>query len=206
MKVLFLDNDGVICLSNNWGGRAVKWANFKRDNPDSDATFDNKPVECRFDDFDKGAVKVLNKILEETGAEIVVSSDWRLHANLEELGDYYESQGIIKRPIAVTDQFKDVFPKEWNAFRFRAELELERSMEIGHWLENHPEVTHWVAVDDLNMSAEFLSKYFSKDESDKNPGLSNFVLTPRSREGIKQSGVKEKILKFLTDEEHTTNI
>ena len=205
-KILFLDNDSVICLSNNWGGRAVKWANFKRDNPDSDATFDNKPVECRFDDFDKGAVKVLNKILEETGAEIVVSSDWRLHANLEELGDYYESQGIIKRPIAVTDQFKDVFPKEWNAFRFRAELELERSMEIGHWLENHPEVTHWVAVDDLNMSAEFLSKYFSKDESDKNPGLSNFVLTPRSREGIKQSGVKEKILKFLTDEEHTTNI
>jgi hypothetical protein len=125
---------------------------------------------------------------------------------LEELGEYYESQGIIKRPIAVTDQFKDVFPKEWNAFRFRAELELERSMEIGHWLENHPEVTHWVAVDDLNMSAEFLSKYFSKDESDENPGLSNFVLTPRSREGIKQSGVKEKILKFLTDEEHTTNI
>ena len=206
MKVLFLDNDGVICLSNNWGGRAVKWANFKRDNPDSEATFDNKPIQCRFDDFDKGAVKVLNKILEETGAEIVVSSDWRLHANLEELGDYYESQGIIKRPIAVTDQFKDVFPKEWNAFRFRAELELERSMEIGHWLENHPEVTHWVAVDDLNMSAEFLSKYFSKDESDKNPGLTNFVLTPRSREGIKQSGVKEKILKFLTDEEHTTNI
>ena len=206
MKVIFLDNDGVICVSNNWGGRAVKWANFKRDNPDTDATFDNKPIQCRFDDFDKGAVKVLNEILEKTGAEIVVSSDWRLHANLEELGEYYESQGIIKRPIAVTDQFKDVFPKEWNAFRFRAELELERSMEIGHWLENHPEVTHWVAVDDLNMSAEFLSKYFSKDESDKNPGLTNFVLTPRSREGIKQSGVKEKIIKFLTDEEHTTNI
>jgi hypothetical protein len=206
MKVIFLDNDGVICLSNNWGERAKKWANFKRDNPDSDATFENKPIQCRFDDFDDKAVKVLNEILEETGAEIVVSSDWRLHANLEELGDYYESQGIIKRPIAVTDQFKDVFPKEWNAFRFRAELELERSMEIGHWLENHPEVTHWVAVDDLNMSAEFLSKYFSKEESDKNPGLTNFVLTPRSREGIKQSGVKEKILKFLTDEEHTTNI
>jgi hypothetical protein len=200
MKVIFLDNDGVICLSNNWGERAKKWANFKRDNPDSDATFENKPIQCRFDDFDDKAVKVLNEILEETGAEIVVSSDWRLHANLEELGDYYESQGIIKRPIAVTDQFKDVFPKEWNAFRFRAELELERSMEIGHWLENHPEVTHWAAVDDLNMSAEFLSKYFSKEESDKNPGLTNFVLTPRSREGIKQSGVKEKIIKFLKDE------
>ena len=204
MKILILDNDGVICLSNNWGGRAVKWANFKRDNPDTDATFDNKPIQCRFDDFDSKAVKVLNEILEETGAEIVVSSDWRLHANLEELGDYYESQGIVKRP-SVTDQFKDVFPKEWNAFRFRAELELERSMEIGYWLENHPEVTHWVAVDDLNMSPEFLSKYFSNSE-DKNPGLTNFVLTPRSREGIKQSGVKEKIIKFLTNEEHKPDI
>jgi hypothetical protein len=199
MKVIFLDNDGVICLSNNWGERAKKWANFKRDNPEVE--FTNRPVQCRFDDFDNKAVKVLNEILEQTGAEIVVSSDWRLHANLEELGDYYLSQGIIKRPIAVTDIFKDIFPKEWNAFRYRAELELERSMEIGHWLENHPEVTHWVAVDDLDMSPEFLSKFFSSEEDDsKNPGLSNFVLTPRSREGIKQSGVKEKILKFLNGE------
>ena len=203
MKVIFLDNDGVICLSNNWGERAKKWANFKRDNPEVE--FENRPVICRFDDFDDKAVKVLNEILEETGAEIVVSSDWRLHATLEELGEYYESQGIIKKPIAVTDIFKDIFPKEWNAFRFRAELELERSMEIGHWLENHPEVTHWVAVDDLDMGPEFLSKYFSHSEDeDKNPGLTNFVLTPRSREGIKQSGVKEKILKFLKDDTKRT--
>jgi hypothetical protein len=208
MKILFLDNDGVICLSNNWGERAKKWANFKRDNPDTDATFDNKPIQCRFDDFDSKAVKVLNEILEETGAEIVVSSDWRLHANLEELGDYYESQGIIKRPIAVTDQFKDMYPSEWSGgFRFRADLELERSYEIKDWLEGHPEVTHWVAVDDLNMSVEFLGDRFSsKDETDKNPGLTNFVLTPRSREGIKQSGVKEKIIKFLTNEEHKPDI
>lgn len=199
MKILFLDNDGVICLSNNWGERAKKWANFKRDNPDVE--FTDRPVQCRFDDFDDKAVKVLNEILEETGADIVVSSDWRLHANLEELGEYYESQGIIKKPIAVTDQFQDLFPKEWNAFRFRADLELERSMEINHWLENHPEVTHWVAVDDLDMSIKFLGDRFSaKDESDKKPGLTNFVLTPRSREGIKQSGVKEKIIEFLKDE------
>ena len=203
MKIIFLDNDGVICLSNNWGERAKKWANFKRDNPEVE--FENRPVICRFDDFDDKAVKVLNEILEETGAEIVVSSDWRLHANLEELGEYYESQGIIKKPFAVTDIFKDIFPKEWNAFRYRAELELERSMEIGHWLQNHPEVTSWVAIDDLNMSPEFLSKYFSNSEDeDKNPGLSNFVLTPRSREGIKQSGVKEKVLKFLNDDTKRT--
>ena len=200
MKVIFLDHDGVICLSNNWGGRSKKWSKYRSAYPNSSKEKKDAPVSVRFDDFDIKAIKVLNEIIEQTGCEIVVSSDWRLHATLEELGDYYISQGIIKRPVDATDIFKDLFPKEWSAFRFRAELELERSMEIGNWLENHPEVTHWVAVDDLNMSSEFLSKYFSDGESDKNPGLSNFVITPKSSEGIKQCGIKEKIIKYLKNE------
>jgi hypothetical protein len=156
------------------------------------------PTQYRFDNFDKGAIKILNEILEETGAEIIVSSDWRFHANLEELGEYYLSQGIIKKPIGATDMFKDIFPKEWSGLRFRAELELERSMEIQHWVDNHSEITHWVAVDDLDMSVQFLGDRFSaKDESDSKPGLINFVHTPKSSEGIKQYGIKEKIIKFL---------
>ena len=195
MKVIFLDNDGVICLSNNWGSRNTKRrkAGLKVSVPYSEL-----PADIRFDNFDKKAVKILNEILEETGAEIVVSSDWRLYATLEELGDYYTSQGIIKKPIATTEIFKDIFPREWSALRFRADLELERYMEIDNWLKNHPEVTHWIAVDDLNMSVEFLGDRFSSaDGSDIKPGLSNFVLTPRVNEGIKQSGIKEKILQFL---------
>jgi hypothetical protein len=30
-------------------------------------------------------------------------------------------------------------------------------------------------------------------------GLTNFVLTPKSNEGIKQSGIKEKIIKYLSN-------
>jgi hypothetical protein len=29
--------------------------------------------------------------------------------------------------------------------------------------------------------------------------LDNFVLTPKGNEGIKQSGIKEKVIKFLND-------
>jgi hypothetical protein len=196
MKVIFLDNDGVICLSENWGSRRKKQIKEGR----SMGTYEKDlPIHLRLDNFDKKAVKVLNQILETTGAEIVISSDWRFHGTLEELGDYYISQGIIKKPIAVTDMFKDIFPREWSALRFRADLELERYMEINHWLQNHPEVTHWVAVDDLNMSVDFLGERFSSaDGSDEKPGLTNFVHTPRSWEGIKQSGVKDKIIKFLS--------
>ena len=196
MKVLFLDNDGVICLSHNWGTRNKKKqkAGVSRSILSRDL-----PVDLRFDTLDQKAVRILNEILEESGAEYVVSSDWRFHATLEELGDYYLSQGVIKRPLDATGMFKDLFPKQWASLRFRADLELERYMEVENWLEKHPEVTHWVAVDDLNMSVEYLSTHFSNanSESDVKPGLTNFVLTPKSTEGIKQNGIKEKILHFL---------
>jgi len=196
MKVIFLDNDGVICLSENWGSRRKKQIKEGRS---MGTSVKDLPIHLRLDNFDKKAVKVLNKILEVTGAEIVISSDWRFHGTLEELGEYYISQGIIKKPIATTEIFKDIFPKEWSTLRFRADLELERYMEIDNWLKNHPEVTHWVAVDDLDMSVEFLGDRFSSaDGSDEKPGLTNFVHTPRSWEGIKQSGVKDKIIKFLS--------
>ena len=186
MKVIFLDHDGVVCLSNNWGGRFKKRAKFLKENS-SASPEDVSPVEVRFDDFDKKAIKVLNKILSETDAEIVVSSDWKRHATLEELGDYYTQQGVIKKPIALTGYFEDLFPSEWTSRRFRADLEFERAKEITHWLSENKNVTNWVAVDDLNMSEDFL----------QDSGLSNFVHTPKSNEGIKQVGIKEKILSFL---------
>jgi hypothetical protein len=205
MKIIFLDNDGVICLSNNWGGRFKKFKEYQKENPTIEFVNDKSiPVEYRFDNFDTKAIKVLNEILEITGAEIVVSSDWKKHATLEELGDYYESKGIIKRPIAVTDLFA-AKATEWDASGFISkefpwwrydQLEQERHFEILHWLKEHPEVTHWVAVDDLNMGKEIHTRY--GDET-REWGLTNFVWTPREDEGIKQSGIKEKIIKFLND-------
>ena len=194
MKVIFLDNDGVICLQNNWGGRGKKIQKYLKENPEWDKMYKTAPIAVRFDNFDKKAIKVLNSILEETGAEIVVSSDWKKHANLEELGDYYESQGIIKRPIAFTPSFIGCDkPDEFEWFR-PLQYEQERSLEIAQYVKDHPEITHWVAVDDLNMSVEVLN--FSVP-STRVWGVTNFVLTPSSTEGIKQQGVKEKILNFL---------
>ena len=201
MKVIFLDNDGVICLANNWGSRHKKqkeWGGMKLSMRGREI-----PLEYRFDDFDKKAVKVLNEIIEETGAEIVVSSDWRFHANLEELGDYYESQGIIKRPIDVTEKFhftnwlEEDFIKDHGEFPWsrQDDLEQQRHFEIKRWLRDHPEVTHWVAVDDLHMGTKVEASSYGP--FDRDWGLENFVWTPRDWEGIKQSGKKEKILKFL---------
>jgi hypothetical protein len=196
MKIVFLDHDGVICLDNNWGGRRKKqnkWEGMK-------LSLDRKgiPVEYRFDDFDQKAVSVLNEILDETDAEIVVSSDWKHWATVEEMGEYYEIQGIKKKPIDFTKNlgqcsFQDKKSFQWS---YTYDLEQSRYVEITQYLMDHPEITHWVAVDDLHMGKHVEnSKYGAFDRDDW--GLTNFVWTPRSSEGIKQSGVKDKILKYL---------
>jgi len=191
-KILFLDNDGVIALSHNWGGRVKKWKKYRKLNPE--ITSDTlAPVNVRFDDFDKKAIKILNEVLEETGAEIVVSSDWRLHATLEELGEYYESQGIIKKPIAFTKRYIGCDkPDEFEWVR-RTMYEQQRCIEVKQYLTDHPDITHWACIDDLELG--------ERDSYDREQkwGLSNFVHTPRENEGIKQSGVKEKLLQYLND-------
>ena len=74
MKVIFLDHDGVTCLSTEWGSR-----------------FKNKEgLDSTFDRFNDKAIKVLNKIIEETDCEIVISSDWRFHATLEQMQELYK--------------------------------------------------------------------------------------------------------------------
>ena len=183
MKVIFLDHDGVICLSNNWGSR------FKKKPGDPFANFDN---------FDKKAIKVLNEILLDTDAEIVISSDWKYHHTLEEMRNFYAHQGIIKLPIDFTPRIGDLVKGEFPA----AELEIARVFEIKSWLAAHPEVTQWVAVDDLYMGdPQFAPSgrraiYLALPDRYKD-FLVNFVHTPRSTEGIKQLSVMSMITSYL---------
>lgn len=167
MKVLFLDHDGVICLATEWGGRVKV----------------NEGLDSVFDQFNAGAIKVLNEIISATDCEIVVSSDWKFNATLEEMQQLYTNRGIIKEPIDFTGTL-------CVGLRM-SDLELNRQAEIKKWLSEHPEVKKWVAVDDLDMSNEYISKNHGTD------GLTNFVHTPRQREGIKQTGKKKKIIGFL---------
>jgi hypothetical protein len=205
MKIIFLDHDGVICLNHNWGSRLKKSKDWREKNPSGKMS--DIPIEIRFDNFDEKSIKVLNSILEKTDAEIVVSSDWRLHATVEEMGQYYEIKGIIKKPIDYTKLFhytnwtKDGFlPSKSDDFPWSRSdgREQERFFEITRWLkENEQEmnVTHWVAVDDLHMGKEVKASSYGPYERDW--GLENFVWTPRDFEGIKQAGIEEKIINFL---------
>ena len=107
MKVIFLDHQGVMYLK-------------KHVSPG------------KLDDFDKNAVNVLNFILKETDAEIVISSDWKYWTSFNNMCKFYSDQGIIKTPIGVT-------PTKEN-----------RSDEILEWINKNP-ISNWVAVDDIDL-------------------------------------------------------
>lgn len=137
--------------------------------------FKNKEgLDSVFDRFNTKAIGVLNEIISTTDCEIVISSDWRHYCSLSEMRELYKLRGIFKQPIG----FTSLVPSSVQ------DLEWARAKEIRDWLDVHDinNKLKWVAVDDLDMSV-WLTE--------------NFVLTPKSREGIKQSGIKEKIIRIL---------
>lgn len=180
MKVIFLDHDGVICLAQQWGGRFKK-KGFNRNL--------STPLDLRMDNFDPKAIKLLNRILDETGAEIVVSSDWRNWSTREQMQEMYVTRGI-KPLIGMTPFLENCEVPNGFIWSHETDLEQTRSLEILQWIKDHPGVTHWVAVDDLDMSLHETREFTW--------GLENFVCTPRSLEGIKQCDVADKIIKFLS--------
>jgi hypothetical protein len=160
MKVLFLDHYGVLSLSNQPVTR-TELSMISRDEL-NDATL--------FNDFDKDAVNILNDIIDLTGAEIVVSSDWKRHATLDGMGKFYQKQGIKKIPLAYTDWLPGA-----------PTYHEQRATEISTWLAQHPEITHWAAVDDLYMGT----------------WLTNFAWAKNVHLGIKDVTVKTQIINLI---------
>ena len=189
-KYIFLDHDGVMCMRREQGTRFTKIKRWNLENPDNPVIYTNQdrhaPIGVRFDDFNKiDAVRVLNDILLESDADIIVSSDWRLHCTLEEMQDFYKQMGVIKVPIGMTELYStEGFSKRGNT------LEEQRSIEIEKYIDLH-KPDKWVVLDDMD-----LSEKFGDISGNKTTGLKNFVKCKPS-EGLKKLGIKKKIMRFL---------
>jgi len=102
VKVLFLDIDGVV---------------------------NNKRTKENFEGFlaiDPTMAALVQRIVQNTGCEIVLSSSWRLFQN---------SRDEIERKIC---KFADITPV----------LRAPRGYEIKAWLTRHPEIEHYAILDD----------------------------------------------------------
>jgi len=125
--------------------------------------------------FDEKCVKIFNDIIEKTNPIIILSSDWQNHYDLKQLNEIFKWNKVN---CVITD----VTGTAWgDKFTNLAQLEECRAYDIVQYAKKH-EIKKYIAIDDLNLS-HWLDDYF--------------IHTPRINEGIKQSGIKEKILKIL---------
>jgi hypothetical protein len=85
-------------------------------------------LEPRFDEFDPIAVSMVNHLIKYGPAKIVVSSAWDRGAI-----QAFEDNGILM------ELHDDTFTKKEGPYR---------RDEVAEWLTRHPEITHWVALDD----------------------------------------------------------
>lgn len=136
-KVVFLDIDGVL---------NTKWWYTQMDR--------NTPKDKYGYAFDPNAVANLKKIIDETGADIVISSSWKSFG-ISELEDMWQDRGLPGKLIGITP---NTVSDEMllNADLDNMELFSIRGTEIKEWLTKHGKhVSHYAIIDDMdNMLTE----------------------------------------------------
>lgn len=164
-KIIFLDIDGVLATHKEfWICRPKYYKKF----PVAEELKIPYP-------FNKGCVKILNEILTETKADIVLSSDWRTHWTLDELDKIFKFNNVISSPVNVTN-------REMVSL---TNLEKNRAYQIGSFITEH-KIDNWVAIDDLDMRS-YMSITGDEDK----------MFVTRDNEGLKQTNLKNKIIKKL---------
>jgi hypothetical protein len=132
MKVIFLDVDGVL-NSEHWYKK-----NHKR-----------HPERCRVETaIDPRFVRNLKKIVQKTGAKIVLSATCR--STVREKRNHYLHQILEKYGMKIYD--------------YTIRLGNERGYEIQDWLDKHRDVTNIVILDD-DSDMVHLSKYLVKTKN-----------------------------------------
>ena len=141
-KIIFLDIDGVL---------NTKWWYTQMDR--------NTPRDKYGYAFDPKAVANLRRVVEETGAGIVISSSWKC-MGLSQMEDMWDERNLPGKVVGITpnsvsdELLVDTDIDSMELFHIRGE-------EIKEWLIKHGKhVSHYVIIDDMdNMLPEQQSHF-----------------------------------------------
>ncbi len=101
-----------------------------------------------YDVFDQCAVAMLNRLIRDSNATIVISSTWATRG-LQVCNDLLKNNGIIG----------DLHP-DWHTPR---KMTSSRTHEVQGWLREHPNITHSVVLDDEILDAKILPTFVQCD-------------------------------------------
>lgn len=124
MKIIFLDIDGVLNHDKWYVSKEFQALNTSDD------------VEL---DVDPKCAERINIICKETGAKIVISSDWRISS-------WYGTIKRLERGGINIDNIIDKTPE--HLWKTPPMFDRSRGSEIDHWLIMHPECEKYVIIDD----------------------------------------------------------
>lgn len=124
-SVLFLDFDGVLNIGNS-------------------------PYRDEFGDlFDSASVHELKRIIESANPAIVISSSWKM-LGLGTLREMWHDRGLPGRIFGITPSDAS------NEMMMRGEMPSLKlkGAEIQQWLDEHPDYTHYVILDDEDVTQD----------------------------------------------------
>lgn len=134
MKVIFLDFDGVLNSRRYLLEQVTYGVNI-----------------------DPTRMELLKKIIDATGAEIVLTTSWRTYWS-DDSAECEETGCIIN----------DIFAQYGLAIYGKTpDLNDDREREIEEWLLLNPDVTHFVVLDDMFLDAKFLRGHFVRTSNFK---------------------------------------
>ena len=157
MKVLFLDIDGVL-NSENWFAYRIycvknNMVNILMNFVDTD----DRNIKHKLTTLDDRAIANLNRIVEETGCKVVLSSSWRSSIESENIF----TQNLLKLK-GFKYEFYDVTPRLWFS-----DFSIRRGEEIKFWLDKESEkheIESFVIIDDdSDMLPEQMNNFIHVD-------------------------------------------
>ena len=148
-KVIFLDIDGVLQPTTaqerfNHDMDALKVELAEKYQDEHFLELDKYDVAAVYYDWDKTAVSRLYDLLWHCDAEIVLSSDWRQTKTLEDM------RTLMK--IHHLDEYLTELVPETHQWSWKYE-------DIPVYLSEHPKLTRYVVVDDMDMEKYFRGKF-----------------------------------------------
>ena len=147
MKIIFLDIDGVLNCEKGYKDGFCKYIGWTNKNGKED----------HHQSFYPPAKILLNKLIEETNAKIVISSSWR-HSGLEYMRGVWEQEGMSGEIIDITPSIR------YTTTTDNMQYSSPRGCEIDCWLENIGKFGH------INWSKETQLKYMESS------GISNYII------------------------------
>lgn len=181
MKIIFLDIDGVLNCESAYRSGECKYQEWIWE----DGTKDH------YQRFCIKSKELLNKLIDETGAKIVISSTWR-HSGIEFMRKVWELEEMHGEIIGITPSLRS------NA------MTIPRGMEIQYFLENDMSFRHinW----DKSIQLEYMEKsnvenyIIIDDDSDMLYGQRNHFVhvlpSPRNKDGFNEKYYKEALKKL----------